>query len=222
MFLKVRSNRKQEHSLFVRYFEVFHAPGVVEAEEIAQEGTAQTNAEAADKRIDLSSDQNVYRAGIHIACVEAVVFGVRCEPCPGCSEISEKIQLEGIEEFVRNLVPGDELDEGHAEFAAEQDEGCAVSDVLLEAAHVGGQRLVSVVLALVNPDTAVELRIYPVVHAAHKVNEARGTDIGGCRRTEGERHILIQFEDDGGILSQESLVQIFENNDKLISSLSIF
>ena len=88
----------------------------------------------------------------------------------------------------------DELYHRHAQLATQQHKRGAVADVLLESAHVGGQRLVCIVFRLIYPNVAVELGIDPVIHATHVVHEARGACVGGGGQTHREGHILVQFE----------------------------
>lgn len=149
---------------------VLDAPGVVEAQEIAQHGDARTDADAADPRIDLPLDFRVDGTAVDVAGVEAVVLGVGRESGPGRSDIAEQVELQGIEDVPRHFVAGNQLHDGHPQLAVEQQEGGAVPDVLLEAPHIGRQCLVGVILGLIHGDVAVELRADPVIDSAHVID----------------------------------------------------
>ena len=90
---------------------------------------------------------------------------------PSGTEVAKGHNLEILNELHVDGSVGEIAEHGEAQFAVQDHKVVAVADVLLEAAHVGGQSLIGIVLRVVDRCALIEGGEDPVVDAAHVVDE---------------------------------------------------
>ena len=79
--------------------------------------------------------------------------------------------MEVLDEIHVDGTVGEVAEHGEAQLAIQDDKVVAVADILAEAAHVGGEGLISIVLRVVDGCALVERGQNPIVNAPHVIDE---------------------------------------------------